>query len=70
MSDGESIRRPARENLTPDETAEFLRVSRTTLERLRQAGLLRPARVSPGRMVYRRVDVEEYVASTMATATA
>jgi predicted site-specific integrase-resolvase len=51
------------ELLTREEAAEYLRVSLRTLDGARRAGLLKGAVVSPGRVVFRRVELDRYVRS-------
>lgn len=42
--------------------ANFLGISTATLDRLTSAGKIRSVRVSEGRVVWRRVDLEKYLA--------
>ena len=52
-----------REYLTRKESAEYLRISLRTFDDLVSKGLLPKFRVSKGRIVFRRKDLDDYVES-------
>jgi len=52
---------PEREYLNKAEAAEYLRLSRATIDRLRQSGALQYVKVG-GRIVFRRRDLDAFMA--------